>query len=58
MHFLKGKIFVPPKKTSHLYNSKIISGKNLKFSLVDFGYKIISYTNFPQNHKCSGQGLW
>ena len=38
MHFMKG-VFVP-RKISLPYNSKITSGRNLKFLPVGFGYKI------------------
>ena len=52
MHFLKGEFVFP--KTSPPYNSKIISHRNLIFSIVDFGYKITPYINFHQNQRGSG----
>ena len=52
MHFLIGFFCFPQNLTP--YNSKIISRRNLKFSPVGFGYKIIPYTNFHENQRGSG----
>ena len=52
MQFFKERFLFPQNFTSHI--SKIIRRKNLKFSPVGFGYKIIPYTIFHQNQRGSG----